>query len=91
MELLNLSSDGGYSPKRSNKFRAVIGVGVIAAAVGLSSTLAANISINAGPVEFGQGDASTFTSYPDVSGGDTSFTSSFEDFFLDYILPSWSA
>jgi hypothetical protein len=37
-----------------------------------------------------QDDASTFTSYPDVSGGDTSFTSSFEDFFIDYIRPSWN-
>ena len=91
MELLSLSSGGSTSPKKSNKFRAVIGVGLIAASIGIGSTLAANISINAGPVEFGQDDASTFTSYPDVSGGDTSFTSSFEDFFLDYILPSWSA
>jgi len=37
-----------------------------------------------------QDDASTFTSYPDVAGGGTSFTSSFKDFFLDYILPTWN-
>jgi hypothetical protein len=37
-----------------------------------------------------QDDASTFTSYPDVSNGDTPFTSSFEDFFIDYIRPSWN-
>ena len=59
MEILNLSSGGGYSPKKSNKFRAVIGVGFIAASIGIGSTLAANIGINAGPVEFGQGVAQT--------------------------------
>ena len=59
MDILNLSTGGGNSPKKSNKFRAFVGVGVIAAAVVLSSTLAANININSGPVEFGQGVAQT--------------------------------
>ena len=59
MEILNLSSGGGFSPKKSNKLRAVIGVGLIAASIGIGSTLAANININSGPVEFGQGVAQT--------------------------------
>jgi hypothetical protein len=40
---------------------------LIAAAVGLSSTLAANISINSGPVEFGQGVAQTVACSGDES------------------------
>jgi hypothetical protein len=59
MEILNFSNNGNPKPKKSSKHRAFIGIGVIATAVGLSSTLAANISINAGPVEFGQGVAQT--------------------------------
>lgn len=59
MEILNLSGNNGAGAKKNSKFRAFIGIGVIAAAVGLSQTLAANISINSGPVEFGQGVAQT--------------------------------
>jgi len=59
MEILNLSGNNGTGSEKSSKSRAFIGFGVIAAAVGLSSTLAANISINSGPVEFGQGVAQT--------------------------------
>ena len=59
MEFLNIASDGERSPKKFKKYRGFIGIGVIAAAVGLGSTLAANININAGPVEFGQGVAQT--------------------------------
>ena len=67
MELLSLSSGGSTSPKKSNKFRAFIGVGLIAASIGIGSTLAANISINAGPVEFGQGVAQTVACSGDES------------------------
>jgi hypothetical protein len=67
MEILNLSTGDGYSPKKSAKRRAFVGFGLIAAAVGLSSTLAANISINAGPVEFGQGVAQTVACSGDES------------------------
>jgi hypothetical protein len=59
VSFLNMSAEGEGSPKKFKKYRAFIGIGVIAAAVGLSSTLAANININAGPVEFGQGVAQT--------------------------------
>ncbi|CAB4541508.1 unannotated protein [freshwater metagenome] len=59
MEILNFSDNGNPKTKKSSKRRAFIGVGIIAAAIGLSSTLAANISINSGPVEFGQGVAQT--------------------------------
>ena len=41
------------------KFKLLVGVSVIATTLALSSTLAANISINSGPVEFGQGVAQT--------------------------------
>ena len=67
MEILNLSTGDGYSPKKSAKRRAFVGFGLIAAAVGLSSTLAANISINAGPVEVGQGVAQTVACSGDES------------------------
>lgn len=67
MEILNFSNNGNPKPKKSSKHRAFIGIGVIATAVGLSSTLAANISINAGPVEFGQGVAQTVACSGDES------------------------
>ena len=67
MEFLNIASDGEKSPKKFKKYRGFIGIGVIAAAVGLGSTLAANININAGPVEFGQGVAQTVSCSGDES------------------------
>ena len=67
MEILNLLGNNGTGAKRNARSRAFIGIGVIAAAVGLSSTLAANISINSGPVEFGQGVAQTVACSGDES------------------------
>jgi hypothetical protein len=67
MEILNFSDQEGSGSKKRSKSRAFIGIGVIAAAVGLSSTLAANISINSGPVEFGQGVAQTVACSGDES------------------------
>jgi hypothetical protein len=67
VSFLNMSAEGEGSPKKSKKYRAFIGIGVIAAAVGLSSTLAANININSGPVEFGQGVAQTVACSGDES------------------------
>ena len=67
MSFLNMSAEGEGSPKKFKKYRAFIGIGVIAAAIGLSSTLAANININAGPVEFGQGVAQTVACSGDES------------------------
>ena len=62
-----MSAEGEGSPKKFKKYRGFIGIGVIAAAVGLGSTLAANININAGPVEFGQGVAQTVSCSGDES------------------------
>ena len=67
MEILNLSAGDGYSPKKSYKPRAFIGVVLIAASIGIGSTLAANININSGPVEFGQGVAQTVSCSGDES------------------------
>jgi hypothetical protein len=67
VDILNLSTGDGYSQKRSAKRRAFVGIGLIAAALGLSSTLAANININSGPVEFGQGVAQTVACSGDES------------------------
>ena len=67
MHILNMSAEGEGSPKKFKKYRGFIGIGVIAAAVGLGSTLAANININAGPVEFGQGVAQTVSCSGDES------------------------
>jgi hypothetical protein len=67
MDFLNISAEGEGSSKKFKKYRGFIGIGVIAAAVGLGSTLAANININAGPVEFGQGVAQTVSCSGDES------------------------
>ena len=67
MDFLNMSAEGEGSSKKFKKYRGFIGIGVIAAAVGLGSTLAANININAGPVEFGQGVAQTVSCSGDES------------------------
>jgi predicted RecA/RadA family phage recombinase len=67
MEILSFSENGKAKSSKGSKRRAFIGIGVIAAALGLSSTLAANISINAGPVEFGQGVAQTVSCSGDES------------------------
>jgi len=67
VNFLNISADGEGSSKKFKKYRGFIGIGVIAAAVGLGSTLAANININAGPVEFGQGVAQTVSCSGDQS------------------------
>jgi len=57
MSLLNLDSGG---KERSRKpLKVILGIGGLAAVVALASTLAANININSGPVEFGQGVAQT--------------------------------
>ena len=57
MSLLNLDSGG---KERSRKpLKVILGIGALAAVVAVASTLAANININSGPVEFGQGVAST--------------------------------
>ena len=57
MTLLDLDSTSKNT--QSKTFRRVLGIGVITAVVAIASTLAANISINSGPVEFGQGVAQT--------------------------------
>ena len=61
MEILNLGGSfepSARSPKK--KFKVVLGIGLLAAVMGMGSTLAASISLNSGSaVEFGQGIAST--------------------------------
>ncbi len=61
MEILNLG--GSYeSPAQSpkKKFKVLLGVGLLAAVMGMGSTLAASITLSSGsPIEFGQGVATT--------------------------------
>jgi hypothetical protein len=57
MTLLNL--DGSSGRKSGKSLKVLLGIGALAAVVAIASTLAANISINSGPVEFGQGVAQT--------------------------------
>ena len=59
MTALNL--DGPSGRKSGKSIKVLLGIGGLAAVVFLSSTLAANININSGPVEFGQGVAQTTT------------------------------
>jgi len=57
MTLLNL--DGPSGRNFGKPFKVILGIGALAAVVAVASTLAANININSGPVEFGQGVAQT--------------------------------
>jgi hypothetical protein len=57
MTILNLDSSRTPGSRKSRKL--VLGIGGLIAAISIGSTLAANININSGPVEFGQGVAQT--------------------------------
>lgn len=57
MSVLNL--DGPSGRNFGKPLKVVLGIGALAAVVAVTSTLAANININSGPVEFGQGVAQT--------------------------------
>jgi len=57
MSILNF--DGPSGRNFGKPFRVILGLGALAAVVAVASTLAANININSGPVEFGQGVAQT--------------------------------
>ena len=57
MSVLNFDQDG--KSKSRKPLKVLLGIGGLAAVVTLASTLAASININSGPVEFGQGVAST--------------------------------
>jgi hypothetical protein len=57
MSVLNFDQDG--KSKSRKPLKVLLGIGGLSAVVALASTLAANININSGPVEFGQGVAQT--------------------------------
>jgi len=57
MSILNF--DGPSGRNFGKPLKIVLGIGALAAVVAVASTLAANININSGPVEFGQGVAQT--------------------------------
>jgi len=61
MEILNLGgSNDSSGPAPKKKFKVLLGVGLLAAVMGMGSTLAASINLSSGsPVEFGQGVAAT--------------------------------
>ena len=59
MAILNFNEGGRSRAPKNKKFKLIFGTGLLAITLGLSSTLAANININSGPVEFGQGVAQT--------------------------------
>ena len=91
MEILNLG--GSFEPSdrspKKKKLKVVIGIGLLAAVMGMGSTLAASININTstgGSVEFGQGIAATaacdtsitvtpFATYANAAAGDFLFSS----------------
>ena len=80
MEILNFPGADQPAPKKKKPARAILGIGIIAAVAALSSTLAANININSGPVEFGQGVAQTVScgdsEVPIIVTPSTTFTNS---------------
>ncbi|CAB4616298.1 MAG: hypothetical protein F2589_04655 [Actinobacteria bacterium] len=56
MSLLNLNAPQGRAPRSKNAAKAWLGVGLLAAVVGIGSTFAANITLNGGnSTESGQG------------------------------------
>ena len=57
MTILNFDSSRG--PRSGKSLKLVFGIGGLIAAIAIGSTLASNININSGPVEFGQGVAQT--------------------------------
>jgi hypothetical protein len=57
MTILKLDSSRGHRSGKSRKL--VLGIGGLIAAISIGYTLASNININSGPVEFGQGVAQT--------------------------------
>jgi hypothetical protein len=57
MSVLNFEDKPGGNLKKPLK--ALLGIGGLAAVIALASTLAANININSGPIEFGQGVSQT--------------------------------
>ena len=57
MSILNF--DGPSGRNFGKPLKMVLGIGALAAVIAVASTLAANININSGPVEFGQGVAQT--------------------------------
>ncbi|MCX6428943.1 MAG: hypothetical protein NT152_05115, partial [Actinobacteria bacterium] len=61
MSFLNFARRGSNTPRTSQakQFKVFLGIALVAITIGLGSTLAANININSGPVEFGQGVAQT--------------------------------
>ena len=68
MSLINFSNTKKSSPRASKPLKLILGVGVLAAVIGLGSTLAANIALNTGaPIEFGQGVAQTTSCDNDVT------------------------
>ena len=54
-----LTFDQPRTPRSGKSLKFALGAGAIAVVVAIASTLAANININSGPVEFGQGVAQT--------------------------------
>ena len=57
MSILNFEDKPGGNLKKPLK--TLLGIGGLAAVIALASTLAANININSGPIEFGQGVSQT--------------------------------
>jgi hypothetical protein len=68
MSILNLDDPSARAPKSKRTVKVWIGIGLIAAVLGIGSTLAANITINGGKTaEFGQG--AQHTVYCGAQGG----------------------
>ena len=59
MSVLNFSDGGRSRAPKGKPVKIILGIGLLSITVALGSTLAANININSGPVEFGQGVAQT--------------------------------
>ena len=54
-----LKEKPSYFPRPKKPFKLILGIGALVTVVGFGSTLAANINIGTGPIEFGQGVAQT--------------------------------
>lgn len=90
MEILNLGGAQESTPsekKSRTPLRVLLGIGALAAVVGVGSTLAANISLNGGGnVEFGQGVATTASCDGEITVTPISeFNSADDAFYLNSI------
>ena len=88
MEILHFEGSSRAPLKHRKGFRVILGITVMGLFGALGSTLAANITINQGPVEFGQGLAAAATIADSYSAVTVSITDTFSVSSMSGAKPS---